>query len=89
MAGMPHHLVEWFRADADQSWVDHITAALGSTGPEPDVRLIIIIAVPSDEVIFGLFAASSSETLRQVCVRAGVPPQRLTTDVQPTLLAAR
>lgn len=86
---MPYHLVEWFRADADQSWVDHITAALESAAPEPDVRLVMIMAVPSDEVIFGLFAAPSTETLQHLCARAGVVPQRLTANVQPTLHATR
>jgi hypothetical protein len=82
---MPFYLAEWFRAQADQTQADQIIAAFdAATDCEAAVRLILILAVPTDQVIFGLFAAPSPRALLAACSRAGIPPQRLTSDVQPT-----
>ena len=43
-----------------------------------DVQLLMTLAVPTDEVIFGVFAAGSAQTVCEVCRRAGFPAERLT-----------
>ena len=79
--GMPHHLVEWFRTEADQARIAQITEALTAGVYPAEVTLVLIIAVPTDQVVYGLFAASSSEALLALCARAGIPPQRVSADV--------
>jgi hypothetical protein len=37
-----------------------------------------MLAVPSDEVIFGVFTADSPDLVTVTCQRAGIPAQRLT-----------
>jgi hypothetical protein len=42
------------------------------------VELLMTLAVPTDEVVFGLFTAGSAQIVSQACLRAGVPAQRVT-----------
>ena len=37
-----------------------------------------MLAVPTDEVVFGVFAAGTADVVAQTCRQAGVPAQRLT-----------
>lgn len=85
VSGMQHHLVEWFRADADRSRIAQITAALAASQSGSEVAVVLILAVPTDQVVYGLFAAASPEALMELCNRAGVPPQRVSPDVLPAL----
>lgn len=79
----PHFLVEWYRPDVADEVFDHSLAKLGacadslSAGGEP-VQLLVTLAVPGDEVAFGVFHAGSAQTVAQVCDLAGIPAQRLT-----------
>ena len=45
------------------------------------VRLLATVVVPTDEVLYGLFAANSSEIVLQACKQAGIPAERLTAGV--------
>jgi hypothetical protein len=42
------------------------------------VRLLMTLAVPTDEVLYGVFAAHSANTVSETCRRAGIPAERLT-----------
>jgi hypothetical protein len=42
------------------------------------VRLLMTLALPTDDVIFGVFTARSEAVVAQTCQRAGMAPQRLT-----------
>jgi hypothetical protein len=52
------------------------------------VQLVMTLAVPSDEVLFGIFAAGSAHMVTQACQRAGMPAARLTPAVERPHFAA-
>ncbi|WP_064743061.1 hypothetical protein [Pseudonocardia spinosispora] len=83
-SGLPHYLVEWYRPEPNGELLDRTTAflehAIRTLSAEGcPVRLLMTVAVPADEVIFGVFAAGSAQVVEQVCRRAGVPSGRLST----------
>jgi hypothetical protein len=88
----PSHLAEWYRSDLTDASVADMVAILesatatGDTG-EP-VRLILSMAVPSDEVLYVVFDAASTAAVVEVCERAGLPPQRVTADVDTRIHVA-
>ncbi|MGP4056551.1 hypothetical protein ACTWP6_17295 [Mycobacterium sp. 4D054] len=43
------------------------------------MHLLSMVAVPGDEVLFGVFTAGSASAVAQTCDRAGIPAQRVTT----------
>jgi hypothetical protein len=81
--GLACYLVEWYRPDLTGEQLDHIAATLaeGATSLSAEgspVQLIMTLAVPTDDVVFGVVAARSADDVTQACRRAGIPPQRLT-----------
>jgi hypothetical protein len=42
------------------------------------VQVLVTFAVPSDEVAFAVFDASTAQAVAKVCDQAGIPAQRLT-----------
>ncbi|MDV3125778.1 hypothetical protein M1247_12695 [Mycobacterium sp. 21AC1] len=79
----PCYLAEWYQAaltddqlDRAAAKLDECAASMSADGTA--VRLLMTLAVPSDEVVFGVFAAASAQLVAQACHRAGLPPQRLT-----------
>ena len=63
--------------------LDHIAATLteGAASLCADgspVQLPMTLAVPADDVVFGVVAARSADIVAQACRRAGIAPQRLT-----------
>ena len=77
----PRYLVEWFHADLTDEWVDTFVAALEAAVAHTQVQLIVTMAVHTDEVLYAVLAAPSAEAISQVCLSAGLPPQRITADV--------
>jgi hypothetical protein len=81
----PCYLVEWYRpavtADLDDivTKLDDSVASLSTAGSP--VQLLMALAVPIDEVVFGVFAADSADMVAQACQRAGIPAERLTAAV--------
>ena len=77
-------LVEWYRPDVggeafDRSVVRLIEcAASASTAGGAPVQVLVTFAVPSDEVAFAVFDASTAQAVAEVCDQAGIPAQRLT-----------
>jgi hypothetical protein len=75
-------LVEWYGPRVCTSSVSETAgrlndgaasiSALGSS-----VRLLTVLAVPTEDYVFGVFAAESAETVARVCVDADVPATRI------------
>lgn len=79
---MSCYLAEWYRAALVGEAVDDLTAVLDDcaaslSAGDGRVRLLTVLAVPADEVLFGVFAATSADLVAETCVRAGLPAQRL------------
>jgi hypothetical protein len=76
------YLVEWYRPALTQELFDDVVARLGERvtsmcAEGAPVHLLMAIAVPGDELVFGVFEAGSEQVVAQVCDRAGFPAQRL------------
>jgi hypothetical protein len=77
------YLVEWYRSELTVAQLDRTAAQLAEgvarmCGEGAPVQLLMTLAVPADEVVFGVFAADSAESVSEVCRRAGLPAERLT-----------
>jgi hypothetical protein len=80
---VPCYLVEWYSphlarepiADTAAT-LDDCAASMSTAGSI--VRLLTVLAVPADDVCFGVFTADSADIVAQTCLRAGLPAQRLT-----------
>jgi hypothetical protein len=88
---VPCYLVEWYRPRlADEPIADTAAAlddcaASTSTEAGSTVRLLTVIAVPADDVCFGVFTADSADLVAKTCQRAGLTAQRLTPAVDARL----
>ena len=88
---MSHFLVEWYRPDAASDGFDDgvtrlVEFAASESAQEAHVHLLVTLAVPGDEVAFGVFDANSAGAVADVCGRAGIPAQRLTPVVNARFL---
>jgi hypothetical protein len=80
------YLAEWYRPDVTEQPLDDTVAKLDAVAATmrvegSRVELLVTLAVPADEVIYGVFAACSPEIVVQACRRAGIPLERLSSDV--------
>lgn len=80
------YLAEWYVPELTERSVDDIVTRLDAaaatiTGEGSPVRLLATLAVPTDEVLYGVFGADSSEIVSRTCVQAGAPHQRLSGDI--------
>ena len=76
-------LAEWYRQELAEAPVEPTVATLDDAAAEVSasgrpVRLLAVLAVPSDAVLFGVFSAASAQIVAQTCERAGMTAQRLT-----------
>jgi hypothetical protein len=83
---MACYLAEWYLPDLTEHSVDDIVARLDAAAitvarEGTEVRLRLVLAVPTDEVLFGVFAAESPDIVSRTCARAGAPYQRLSGEV--------
>jgi hypothetical protein len=81
-AGLSYYLAEWYRPELTEQSVDDFVAKLDAaasavTEEGTRVRLLITLAVPTDEVLYGVFDASSADIVTSTCDRAGLAHQRL------------
>jgi hypothetical protein len=79
----PCYLVEWYRPELTAGQLDLTAAKLGDCAAAmreegSSVRLLMTLAVPTDEVLYGVFVAPSAKTVSETCRRAGIPAERLT-----------
>ena len=81
-----HYLAEWYLPELTEQSVDDIVAKLDLAAANVSeegtpVRLLVTLAVPTDEVLYGVFGAHAPEIVTATCQRAGLPHQRLSGDV--------
>ncbi len=79
---LPCYLAEWYRPELTATQLDDTVASLercvaAMCTEGSSVRLLMTLAVPSDEVLFCVFAAGSAEIASEACRRAGIPAERL------------
>jgi hypothetical protein len=80
------YLAEWYLPELTDQSVDDIVlrldaAAVAATEAGTPVRLLATLAIPADEVLFGVFGAESQDIVSRTCTEAGVPHQRLSAHV--------
>jgi hypothetical protein len=76
------YLAEWYRPDVTGATLDDVVGRLKRGAAEDDaVRVVMALSVPSDEVVYCLYAARSEDDVLAACVRAGIPAERITADV--------
>ena len=85
--GDPCYLVEWYRPEFTAQPLDETVAKLDASieamrAEGSTVRLLMALTARSDQVLYSVFAASSPETVRQACERAGFPVERLTAGIE-------
>lgn len=84
---LPRYLAEWYRSDVTEDLLEHTAAKINeyatlNSVETVAVRLLMTLSVPTDEVIFCLFAATSAESVLQVCQQAGFPPERVSDAIE-------
>ena len=80
------YLAEWYLPEMTTTSVDEMVAKLDATAASVSsagtpVRLVVTLSVPTDEVLYGVFGAPSSDVVSTTCLQAGVPYQRLSGEV--------
>jgi hypothetical protein len=79
-------LAEWYWPEVTSRAIEDINDKLDSAAAAMraegiHVQLIITLAVPTDEVLYGMFSATSADSVVLTCERAGIPLERLSSDV--------
>jgi hypothetical protein len=79
---LAYYLAEWYLPELTDKSVDDMVArldaaAISVSSEGAPVRLLVTLAVPTDEVLYGVFGARSPDIVSKTCVQAGVPHQRL------------
>lgn len=88
---VPCYLVEWYHSTVMDEPLDDTAARLKDSAvlmsaQGSPVKLLNLLAVPTDEVLFAVFTADSASVVVQTCDRAGFPAQRVTTATEFDLL---
>lgn len=84
--GLPRFLVEWYGQRANAGAIADAAERLSDGGAstsagDAHIRLLMALAIPTDDYAFGVFAADSADTVERVCARAGAPPDRISAAV--------
>jgi hypothetical protein len=79
-------LAEWYRPEITSRTIGDIAAVLDTAaatmcGKGIQVRLLMTLAVPADEVLYVMFSAYSADSVVETCALAGIPVERLNSDV--------
>ncbi len=77
------YLAEWYRPQLGEKSLEDTAARLRDCAASlsaqgTPVRLLTLVAVPTDDFAFGVFTAASANTVATACQEAGMPAQRLT-----------
>lgn len=76
------YLAEWYRPEITGATLDDVVGRLKRGAAEADhVRVVMALSVPSDEVVYCLYAADSADAVVAACTHAGIPAERITADV--------
>ncbi|MFG1930097.1 hypothetical protein ACGFK1_05520 [Mycobacterium sp. NPDC048908] len=83
---LAYYLAEWYLPEMTTTSVDQMVAKLDAaaatvSNPSASARLVVTLSVPTDEVLYGVFGATSPDVVSQVCAQAGFPFQRISGDV--------
>lgn len=84
--GLGRFLVEWYGHRTSARSIGEAAgrltegAAVVSAGGA-QIRLLMALAIPTDDYAFGVFAAESADTVALVCADAGAPPDRISAAV--------
>lgn len=81
-------LVEWYQPDLAESTVDAAIDRLASAAAALRGRLVVALTSPSDETLFGVVAADSSDAVVTACRQAGWHVDRITAGVRARVGAA-
>jgi hypothetical protein len=81
-SGSGYYLAEWYLPELTDQSVDDIVARLDVAADTVSdqgtpVRVVVTLAVPTDEVLYVVFGAQSPDIVTTTCQLAGVPHQRL------------
>jgi hypothetical protein len=81
-----YYLAEWYLPELTERSVDDVVAKLDAaailvSSEGTPVRLVVTLAVPTDEVLYGVFGATSGDIVTRTCSQAGLPHQRLSAHV--------
>ncbi|MHA7666150.1 hypothetical protein [Mycolicibacterium sp. HS_4_1] len=75
-------LVEWYRHESGAAPISETegrlrsgAAAVSASGAP--IHLEIALSLPTDDYAFCVFAAESVDAVRQLCLDAGAPPDRI------------
>lgn len=76
------YLVEWYQPPVTEAALSQTAKKLAAIAADMSarghpVRLLTMVSVPADEVLFGVFAAESADLVGQTCDCAGIPASRL------------
>jgi hypothetical protein len=83
---LAHYLAEWYLPEMTEESIDDIVAKLDLAASTVSaegtpVRLLVTLAVPTDEVLYGVFGAHSADTVTATCQQAGLRYHRLSGDI--------
>jgi hypothetical protein len=86
---LPCYIIEWYRPELTDNALDVAVAKLDAaasalSAQDCPVHILMTLAVPADEVIYGIFAADSSASVIRACQSAGIPVGRVTSGVLAT-----
>jgi hypothetical protein len=89
-----YFLVEWYQpalaaAPLQETATRLETAAAVTSAGGLTVHLELILAAPTDEMLFSVFSADRAEAVLRVCENAGHPPDRITTDIRTHVSSRR
>jgi hypothetical protein len=84
--GLEQFLVEWYGPRATVESISDTAGRLndGAASISADgarIQLLMAVAVPADDYVFGVFAAENAQTVAQACVAAGAPAGRISAAV--------
>jgi hypothetical protein len=83
------YVVEWYRPDmtddALQATLAMLDASVSTRSAHGSpIHILVALAVPTDEVIYGVIAADSSARVKRACQNAGIPVGRVTAGMLAT-----
>lgn len=70
--------------DAFVARIESVTAQMRAEGT--DIHLVLTVAVPADEVLYGVFDGCEPGLVSRTCAQAGLEPQRLSGKVGTRIL---
>ncbi len=81
-AATQQFLVEWYRSQLAAAPLRPTAARLSAFADDDGVRLVLTLADPTDDVLYGVFAADNADAVLRTCLAAGWPVDRITSGVR-------